>query len=103
MTETKTQTQIPVIVCCGETGRAVIYGYVDEEPTPGEPVRIERARMILQWRGGVGLLGIAAAGPPEGSGTRITAAVPATSESTWREYILVTAEAAERLDAWPAC
>ena len=32
--------------------RCVVYGYADVEPVPGQPVRLERARMVLSWRGG---------------------------------------------------
>jgi hypothetical protein len=96
-----TKTKLPYIVCCGATaGRCVIYGYVDAPPVIGEPCTLTDARMILRWRGGGGLLGVAAKGPRKGS--ELTAAVLSTS-AVVRESVQVSAEAAKAIDAWPAC
>lgn len=89
----------PYIVCCGANGRCVVYGYSAEEPTQGQPCRLERAKMIVYWSDG-GLLGLAAKGPAKGS--RITAAVPVTVTSPVTEWVAVTAEAAGGVDQWPA-
>jgi hypothetical protein len=91
---------IPIILCCGANGRAVVYGRVEEEPTPGEPVTMHDARMIIRWEGRGGLFGVAAVGP--GSGSRITHAVPRLVETCWQECLAVTPEAAEKIDGWPA-
>ena len=91
-----------IILCCGESGRAVVYGTVESEPVPGEPVRLTDARMILRWTSTSGLFGLVAAGPTS-AGTRITPPVSVTTETTWREWISVSQEAAEIFDAWPSC
>lgn len=83
---------IPIILCAGQNGRALIFGYVAELPTPGEPVRLERARMAIYYPSG-GAFGLAANGPP--SGSRVSDEIPATLETVWQEYMEVTREAAE--------
>ena len=89
----------PIILCCGENGRAVIFGFVDREPTPGDPVTIYRARMILRWdRRCGGLFGLAANGPK--GDTRLTPTVEKTVETKWQEWITVTSHAAELLGVW---
>ncbi len=93
----KSKASIPIILCCGEHGRALVYGYVASEPVPGKPVRLERARMILFYPSG-GTFGLAASGPPKGS--RVTRAVAATTETKWQEWLAVSAEAAKVLDEW---
>lgn len=91
-----------IILCAGANGRAVIVGDVEDEPTPGEPVRLTDARMVLYWANECeGLFGLAARGPR--GATRITAAVPVTVETVWQEWCAVTAEAAAEVDRWPAC
>ena len=96
------QQRTPIILCCGKHGRAVVYGWVDEVPTPGEPVTLHDARMVLRWSAECGgLLGLAARGPR--AGTRITAAVPRTQETRWQEWVECTPEGQEAIDAWPAC
>lgn len=90
---------IPAIICGGATGRAVIYGYVDHLPASDEPVRIERARMVLYWPAACGgLLGLAAGGPRDG--LRLTHIVLEVTD-TCRQSIAVSADAATALDEWP--
>ena len=93
--------RMPIILCCGENGRAVVYGYVTNDPVAGEPVRLSSARMVLYWDAKCGgLFGLAAAGPK--GDTRITHAVPEVVETRWQEWIAVTPEAAVEMDEWPA-
>lgn len=80
----------PMILCAGKQGRAIIYGYVDEYPEPGEPIKIHQAQMVLRWEGG-GLFRVAAEGPIKED--RITKPVPSTLETVWQEWIEVTDEA----------
>ena len=92
---------IPIILCVGANGRAVVFGWVEEDPTPGEPVTLHHARMVLYWSGECGgLFGLAANGPK--TSTRMTAAVERTSAVQWKEWLAVSPEAAEALDGWPA-
>lgn len=95
----KQKTRIPVIVCAGDpAGRAVIFGWVAEEPQIGQPCRLERARMILRFGGdGRGLFGIAARGPH--SSTRVTSAVPSVS-CTSRQILFCSEEAGAALDRY---
>ena len=94
-------TRKPIILCCGSNGRAVIYGKVDSDPTPGQPVTLYDARMVLRWDGQCGgLLGLAAGGPK--ADTRITCAVGQVVETVWQEMIEVNTEAAVALDGWAA-
>jgi hypothetical protein len=98
MTTRKKKMQI--LLCCGQNGRAVIYGAVSEKPIPGQPVELTDARMVLYWSTACGgLLGLAAGGPKEG--TRVTHAVPRVVETVWQEWIEVTPEAAKALADWP--
>lgn len=97
-----TDKRIPILLCAGQNGRAVLFGYVDSEPVPGQPVTLRDARMILYWaRECGGLLGLAARGPA--GDTRITPAVPQTTETVWQEWTQCTQAAAEAVNAWPAC
>lgn len=91
--------RMPYIVCCGTNGRCVVYGYSETEPEQAQPARLHDARMIVRWTEN-GLLGVAAEGPRDGS--RITSAVATTVTSPVTEWVAVSAEAAERIDAWPA-
>ena len=97
MTETKTKNPFPIILCCGANGRGLVYGYVDEEPVPGEPVRLSRARMVIYYPSG-GTFGLAADGPPEGS--KVTSAVELTVETVWQEWLKVEEGATEKFDGW---
>ncbi|MEK9735753.1 MAG: hypothetical protein VW239_00355 [Candidatus Nanopelagicales bacterium] len=90
-------TKFPIILCCGADGRALIYGYVDAEPVPKQPVRLERARMTLYYPSG-GTLGLGAVGPPDGS--LVTHAVDVTVETVWQEWLSVSKSAAEKFDGW---
>jgi len=90
--------EIPIILCCGANGRAVVFGYVDELPVNGEPVTMYRARMVIYWAGARGLFGVAADGPETGS--RLSPVVKMVTETVWQEWMDVTAEAAERINAW---
>ena len=92
------ENEMPIILCCGDKGRAVVYGYVLGEPVPGEPVTLRRARMVIRWAGRGGLFGVAASGPATGSA--ITVAVGSTTETVWQEWIAVSPEAADILDSW---
>ena len=98
----KTEAKLPIILCCGENGRAVIFGRVHAAPVAGAPVEIFGARMILCWsRECGGLLGLAAHGPK--TNTRITAAVPRIVETRWQEYVEVVPDAAVAIDRWASC
>ena len=87
----------PILLCAGQNGRALVYGYVNEEPVPGQPVRLEQARMVLYYSEG-GTFGLAATGPPKGS--RVTHAVETVVETVWQEWLSVSEEAAKEFDAW---
>jgi len=89
--------QKPIILCATEKGRAVIFGYVDEEPTPGEPVKLHRARMVIRWASG-GLFRLASEGPIDAD--RISPEVPSTTETVWQEWIEVSLEAAAAWEAY---
>jgi len=89
----------PYIVCAGQYGRAVIFGWAETEPIPGQPYRLHRARMILRFAR-TGLHGHAARGPVEG--TRMTSAVTVDAGEAVRQVLHVSASAAAALDAWPA-
>jgi hypothetical protein len=102
MTSNNEVNVYPVIVCAGaQRGRAVLFGWVEEDPIVGKPVTLYHARMVVYWDSDCGgLLGLAARGPK--GGTRITHAIPRTA-ATCQEWVEVTPEAAEGLDEWPAC
>jgi hypothetical protein len=89
------ENETPIILCAGEHGRALIYGYVTEMPKVDQPVTLRRARMVLYFPSG-GTFGLAADGPPEGS--RVTQAVTETCETRWQEWIAVSTIAAGRFD-----
>ena len=95
---TPTPTQ-PIILCCGDKGRAVLYGRVDADPVPGQPVTLHGARMVLYWDAKCGgLLGLAATGPK--GDTRITHAVDRVTETVWQEAITVSVTAAAAISDW---
>ena len=101
MSKARTKKTIPIILCCGANGRAVIYGRVPRMPTPGKPVTLTDARMVLRWDAECGgLLGLAAKGPR--ADTRITHAVPRIVETVWQEVVQCSPEAAREIEAWPA-
>ncbi|MDX1253659.1 MAG: hypothetical protein R3201_00120 [Oceanisphaera sp.] len=85
----------PYIITTGANGRAVIYGYSETEPIPGQPYRLERARMVIYWTEH-GLLGLAADGPQ--SGARISKVVEFTSGEVVRQVLSVSAAAAVAMD-----
>jgi hypothetical protein len=87
----------PIILCAGQNGRALVYGYVSHEPIKGEPVRLERARMVLYYPSG-GTFGLAIDGPPKGS--RVTHVVAVTVATVWQEWLAVAPKAAEVFDGW---
>lgn len=93
----KTKTKQPIILCAGANGRALVYGYSDAEPVPGEPVHLTDARMVLYYPSG-GTFGLAAEGPPAGS--RVTSAVAVVVETVWQEWLCVSEAAAEVFDGW---
>jgi hypothetical protein len=89
----------PIILCCGENGRAVVYGHVEKEPVPSEPVTLHDARMVLYWSEACGgLFGLATNGPRKG--TRITCAVERVRETVWQEWLLVSAAAEKAFDTY---
>ena len=92
------EERIPIILCCGLNGRAVVYGRVNSEPVKGEPVILHDARMVLHWAGNHGLFGVAAYGP--GPGSRISPAVERTQETVWQEHLVVSVAAAAKIEAW---
>jgi hypothetical protein len=92
----------PIILCAGQHGRAVLYGYVRSMPRKGDAVTLHDARMVLYWDAQCGgLLGLAAQGPK--GATRITHAVPSLLSTEWQEWVEVTPAASKELDRWPAC
>ena len=89
--------RIPIIVCVGESGRAVVYGWADSYPAVGDEVVLHDARMVLRWDVH-GLLGLAAEGPA--GDTRITYSVARTS-AVAAQIIEVSPEAATAIASWP--
>jgi hypothetical protein len=93
---------IPIILCCGSNGRAVVFGRVEAMPEAGGPVTLREARMVIYWSSECGgLLGLAAHGPK--TSTRITAPVPVVIETSWQECVACTPEGASAIDAWRPC
>ena len=91
-------TKTPVIVCGGDNGRCVIYGYAATEPEVGQPVTLTGARMILRWRGRPGgLLEVADLGP--GAGSSLSPVVARTG-LVCQQWVSVSAAGAEALDSW---
>ncbi len=92
----------PVIVCCGTNGRAVIFGWSEDEPVAGQPVKMNDARMVLYWSAECGgLLGLAANGPKPG--TKMTAVVECHGDECVRQWVSVSKLAAKEMDEWKAC
>jgi hypothetical protein len=61
----------PVIVCTDKRG--VFFGFAKD--TTGDPIRLDRPRMVVYWSRDVkGILGLAATGPT--TGCKVTAAPP---------------------------
>ena len=90
--------KIPAIICAGENGRAVVFGWVDALPEPDEKVTIHNARMVLRWDEKCGgLFGLAANGPA--ADTRITHLVEQTT-CVARQALTVTPEAAKGITRW---
>ena len=91
---------IPAIICAGETGRAVVFGYVEKLPEPNETISIKNARMVLRWSGECGgLFGLATNGPK--GDTRITAEVQETT-CTARQALTVSSQSEADIKTWPA-
>ena len=89
---------LPAIICTGENGRCVVFGYVESIPLPEEKVRITNARMVLRWDGAcVGLFGLAAQGPLDD--TRLTRTIAETT-CVVKQALVVTDTAAEKIAAW---
>lgn len=89
------------IICTGTHGRAVVFGYSENEPEEGKPFRMSRMRMVLRWDAECGgLFGLAAGGPK--ADTRLTAEVPIGGGDDVKQWIAVPEEAAELISAWPA-
>ena len=91
-----TEGMKPIILCAGQNGRALVYGYVTAEPEPGRPVELRHARMVIYYPSG-GTFGLAASGPPDGS--RISARIEVTVETVWQEWMAVSEAAAGKFDA----
>jgi len=90
--------RIPMIVCGGATGRAVIFCRMAKIPEPDESVVMYDARMVLRWDVPRGLFGLAQHGP--NGQTRVTSPV-AEVRDTCRQSLTVTEAAAAAFDAWP--
>jgi hypothetical protein len=85
------------LVCCGENGRAVIYGRAAEAPVVGQPFGLKGARMVLSWSSECGgLFGLAANGPK--TDTRITPAVSYHQDICAKQVIGV--DCPEAFDQW---
>ena len=95
---TEKEKLIPAIICTGETGRAVVFGYVSALPQPEQPVTIKDARMIIRWDKN-GLFGLACEGPK--GDTRISGKVPVTT-CTAKQAIECTKNAALAIKKWEA-
>lgn len=89
---------VPVIICCGGSGRAVVYGYANELPKVGEACELHHARMVLRWSGSGGLFNVAANGPSDGS--RITSSVDVLRDIP-QQVLSVSKAGAKALDEWP--
>lgn len=87
----------PIILSVGENGRGLVYGLVEEYPTPGQSVKLYEARMILYYPSG-GTFGLGKKGPPKGS--RVTHAIEHTVATVWQEYLTVSDEARAAFDAY---
>ena len=83
----------------GSAGRAVVFGWADEEPEVGVPCVLNDARMVLRWEGRAGVFGLAAIGPAHGS--KMTAALSRVKD-TPQQVLSVAPSAAEALVNWPA-
>ena len=89
-----------VIVCCGTNGRCVVFGHCESEPEVGQPITLHKARMVLYWPAACGgLFGLAANGPRDG--LKLTDAVAVTATEVVRQWLSVSDEAADQMDAWP--
>ena len=93
----ESHAMIPILLCAGTNGRALVFGYVESEPEPGQPVRLHKARMCLYYPAG-GTFGLASVGPP--SGSQVTDAVGVVVETVWQEWLAVSDKAAETFDGW---
>ena len=91
--------KIPVIVCGGELGRAVIFGYAKRLPKAKESCTIYDARMVLRWDAKCGgLFGLSVKGPA--GDTQVTSAV-ANVNDTWQQALTVSEAAAKSFAEWP--
>lgn len=93
--------RIPILLCGGSQGRAIIFGWVDSKPVAGESITVYQARMIIRWTGSSGLFGLAANGPADG--TRITESIESVTDQAWQQWLHVDKQAADRLAKWPSC
>ena len=91
--------KIPVIVCGGELGRAVIFGYAKRLPKAKESCTIYDARMVLRWDEKCGgLFGLAAKGPV--GETKVTSTVEQVND-IWQQALTVSDFAANSFLEWP--
>lgn len=83
----------------GSEGRAVIAGYADERPTPGQVSTLTSARMVLFWAADTGgLFGLAATGPTPSC--RLSGTAPAVTDA-WKQVLDVSPAAEARILAHP--
>jgi len=88
------------IICCGKTGKCVVYGWTDAEPIVGSPITLHRARMVLYWDAACkGLFGLAQNGPR--GDTQLTDTVEVTATEHVCQYLSVSQTAAKEIEAWP--
>ena len=91
----------PVVVCGGETGRAVLFGYTNEPIVPGEPYTLRNARMLLYWPAACGgLLGFVQEGPKVG--TRLSKTVDEVSDAIAHQWMPVSPAVAAQIGEWDA-
>lgn len=95
---TQDNETIPIILCAGPNGRAVIYGRVESEPEAGQPVTLRGARMIIRWAGDRGLFGVAERGPE--SGSNVSPVVSTVYETSWLSWLSCSDDAAAAIEAW---
>lgn len=86
----------PVIICTDKRG--VFFGYAKD--TTGDPVILDRPRMVVYWSKDVkGILGLAATGPT--ASCKVTAAPPRIELRGITCVVEVSAEAAKAWEAAP--
>jgi len=93
------ENRTPIILCGGEHGRCVVFGWIDDKPVPGDPVTMYDARMVIYWPEACeGLFGLAANGPK--TGLRLSPVVGSTTQTVWKQDLAVSEAAANGLSKW---